>query len=137
MSTFRFEDKSTGKSWMARIVKKGDKYGLNNCLTHDKPASMVEFYDTSNGEQFVSRYYVVTFLGGIDDGVGLMLDGGCPAWNLDGESVDSVKEWIRKGEEKQAVQLTGEEVDHLLFALSCVDSDLQEHHNLVKKLKEF
>lgn len=136
MSTFRFEDKSTSKSWMVRIVKQGDKYGLNNCLTHDKPVSMVEFYDTSNGEQFVSRYYVETFLG-IDDGVGLMLDGGCSAWNLDAESVGSVKEWINNGEEKHAVQLTGEEVNHLLFALSCVDSDLQEHHSLVKKLKEY
>ena len=94
MSTFRFENKSTNKSWMARIVKQGDKYGLNNCLTHFQSASMVEFYDTSNGEQFVSRYYVETFLG-IEDGVGLMLDGGCSAWNLDGESVDSVKDWLK------------------------------------------
>lgn len=136
MSTFRFENKSTNKSWMVRIVKQGDKYGLNNCLTHFQSASMVEFYDTSNGEQFVSRYYVETFLG-IEDGVSLMLDGGSPQWNLDGESVGSVKEWIKKVEEKQAVQLTGEEVEHLLLALSCVDSELKEHHNLVKKLKEF
>ena len=94
MSTFRFENKSTDKSWMARIVKQGDKYGLNNCLTHDKPDSLVEFYDTSNGEQFVSRYYVETILG-IDDGVGLMLYGGSPQWNLDGKSVDSVKNWLK------------------------------------------
>lgn len=136
MSTFRFVNKSTEKSWMTRIVKQGDKYGLNNCLTHDKPASMVEFYDTSNGEQFVSRYYVETILS-IKNYCGLMLDACQPAWHLDGESVDSVKEWIKKGEEKQAVQLTAEEVSHLLFALSCVDSELQEHHNLLKKLKEF
>lgn len=94
MNTFRFDNKSTNKSWLVKIVKQGDKYGLNNCLTHFQPASMVEFYDTSNGEQFVSRYYVETFLG-IEDGVGLMLYGSCPAWNLDGESVDSVKDWLK------------------------------------------
>lgn len=94
MSTFRFENKSTEKSWLVKNVKQGDRYGLNNCLTHDKPTSMVEFYDTSNGEQFVQRYYVDTFLG-IGDGVGLMLDGGWSAWNLDGESVDSVKDWLK------------------------------------------
>lgn len=94
MNTFKFENETTGKSWLAKVVRKGDRYGLNNCLTHDKPASLVEFYDTSNGEQFVSRYYVETILG-IDDGVGLMLYGSCPAWNLDGESVDSVKDWLK------------------------------------------
>lgn len=94
MSTFRFENKSTGKSWMARIVKQGDRFGLNNCLTHDKPASMIEFCDTSNGEQFVvSRYYVETILS-IKNHCGLMLDAFQPAWHLDGESVDSVKEWL-------------------------------------------
>lgn len=94
MSTFRFENKSTNKSWLVRIVKQGDRYGLNDCLIHDKSASMVEFYDTSKKEQFVQRYYVETILG-IGGGVGLMLDGGCSAWNLDGESVDSVKEWLK------------------------------------------
>lgn len=79
---------------MVRIIRKGDRYGLNNCLTHDKPDSIVEFYDTSDKEQFVSRYYVSTILG-IKDGVGLMLDGGYSAWNLDGESVDSVKDWLK------------------------------------------
>ena len=94
MSTFHFKNKSTDKSWMVRIVKQGDKYGLNNCLTHDKPVSLVEFYDTSKGEQFVSRYYVETFMD-ISDGAGLMLYSGCPAWSLDRESVDSVKEWLK------------------------------------------
>ena len=47
MKTFRFENEGTNKSWMVKVIEKGDKYGLNNCLTHDKPANMVEFYDTS------------------------------------------------------------------------------------------
>lgn len=94
MSTFRFENKSTNKSWLVRIVKQGDRYGLNNCLIHDKPDSILEFYDTSNGEQFVSRYYVETFLG-IRKGMGLMLDGGSPQWDIDEESIDAVKEWLK------------------------------------------
>lgn len=57
-----------GKSWRVQLVFKGDKYGLDNCLTHDKNEPMVEFYDLSYPEkfgedgQFVSRYCLGTIL---------------------------------------------------------------------------
>ena len=57
-----------GKSWRVKLVLKGDKYGLDNCLTHDKDEPMVEFYDLSYPEtigedgQFVSRYSLGTIL---------------------------------------------------------------------------
>lgn len=59
-----------------RIVRAGDRYGRDNCLTYDKDEPLVEFYI---GEYFVSRYYVATILGtdryGSGEG-GLCLDGG-------------------------------------------------------------
>ena len=29
-----------------RIVRAGDRYGRDNCLTHDKDEPLVEFYDS-------------------------------------------------------------------------------------------
>lgn len=59
-----------------RIVRAGDRYGRDNCLTYDKDEPLVEFYI---GDYFVSRYYVATILGtdryGSGEG-GLILDGG-------------------------------------------------------------
>lgn len=86
-----------------RIVRKGGRYGLNNCLTHDKDEPMVEFYDsryphTEHG-QFVSRYYVATILGtdryGSGEG-GLCLDGGNrDQWTVSEKDMDTVREYLR------------------------------------------
>lgn len=52
-----------------RVVSKGQKYGLNNCLTHDSHDHLVEFYATKWASkefgvfgQFLSRYYFSTIL---------------------------------------------------------------------------
>ena len=59
-----------GKHLEARIIYKGDKYGLNDCLTYKEDKSpLVEFYVNGmdiNGKdykQFVSRYYLSTLEG--------------------------------------------------------------------------
>lgn len=74
------------------LVREGDKYGRDNCLTHDGEP-MVEFYDVrSAGKrgftklgQFVSRYYLKTLterpVGGIN------LDGGVPEWTIAADPV--------------------------------------------------
>ena len=55
-------------NYNARIVRKGDRYGLNDCLTHDEDDLMVEFYLDSHHDIhgprgfFVSRYYIGTLL---------------------------------------------------------------------------
>lgn len=84
-----------------RIIAKGDKYGLNNVMTHEDKhdmGPMVEFYDprfqhTPNG-QFVSRYYVSTILA-VDHG-GLCLDGSVPAWNVNAAQMDEVRATLRQ-----------------------------------------
>ena len=62
------------RSFAVVVVTQGDQYGLNDCLTHDRPGPMVEFYDTKSAGkdgfaphgQFVSRYNLTALLG-VDD----------------------------------------------------------------------
>ena len=86
-----------------RIVNKGDKYGLDNCLTHEGDKPLVEFYDTryphTEFGQFVSRYYVETILN--DDGYGpkdcgLILHGGVPEWTLSAKDMDTVRNFLKE-----------------------------------------
>ena len=52
------------------VIGKGDRYGRENCLTHDKDDQLVEFWDTKH-DQFVSRYYRSTLLKGNPTGLNL------------------------------------------------------------------
>lgn len=81
-----------------RIVRRGDTYGRNGCLTHRKDRPMVEFYDTTYAGswpdefsrdlgQFVSRYYWDTLKDHPTD-KGLALDNGIPQWSIPAESLD-------------------------------------------------
>lgn len=84
-----------GTPWLVRIVREGDRYGLNDCLVHDDPKPLVEFYDlrhmhTDRG-QFVSRYYAGTLQGHAG---GLNLDGGVPSWTIDGGTFSRVMSWV-------------------------------------------
>ena len=55
---------TTGDHLYARQISQGDKYGLNNCITHDKADPLVEFYIVGeDGPSFVSRYYRTTLKG--------------------------------------------------------------------------
>lgn len=87
-----------------RIVKNGDKYGRDFCLTYDENKPMAEFYDSryphTEFGQFVSRYYIGTLLnheGFYGDGTesGLCLDGGNPdEWSLSKEEMDVVRHYL-------------------------------------------
>ena len=97
---FKITDIKTDLDWTVRVVFKGDRYGLNWCLTHDEDEPMIEFYDAEydfevdlDGRvlgQFVSRYNADTLLEGFcsDWGHsykftnGLNLDGGIPKWSI-------------------------------------------------------
>ncbi len=87
-----------------RIVRAGDRYGLDNCLTHDKDEPLVEFYDSRYPHceygQFVSRYYVATILGTdrYGSGVGgLILDGGdIKRTTVSAQDMDTVREYLKE-----------------------------------------
>jgi len=73
-----------GVPFHVRVVCEGGRYGLDNCLTHDKAEPMVEYYDGRSG-QFVSRYYLDTLRERTDKHgrCGLALDCGVASWSLD------------------------------------------------------
>jgi len=80
-----------------KLIRAGDKYGLDDCLTHDGDP-MLEFYDpryqhTPIG-QFVSRYYVRTLLEG--NTTGLMLDTQHSDWQVDQEQMTEIRDWLKK-----------------------------------------
>ena len=92
---------SEGRIFGVRIIRKGDRYGLDDCLTVDG-APMVEFYDaTYRGPkfgprgQFVSRYYASTLLeGGRGRKEGLCLHGGEPVWSIDAGTMRAIREYV-------------------------------------------
>lgn len=80
---------ANGIVFAARLVHKGDFYGLNDCLCHDKDKPLVEFYDTRWRKefghhlgQFVARYDYQDLFNSMG-GSGLMLDGGNSEWCID------------------------------------------------------
>ena len=85
-------------TYFARLVLKGESYGLNDKLTHEKEEPMVEFFFNpkpgdlmSNPPYFVSRYYISTFL---SIKGGLLLDTDIKIPNLSAEDVKTVQEFI-------------------------------------------
>lgn len=88
-----------GRKFRVQIVRKGDRYGLDKCLTHADDEPMVEFYDLSYPEkfgaegQFVSRYSLST-LQTCRSG-GICLQGGVPAWNIDDAAMATVYKWMK------------------------------------------
>jgi len=92
-----FHDKITHLTWAVRIVEKGDKYGLKDCLTHEGDEPLVEFYDTryehTDLGQFVSRYFLETL---IDGEGGLNLQGGVPMWSINEPCMNRIRDWLRR-----------------------------------------
>ena len=88
------EIKAAGLAFTMRIVRKGDRWGLNDALTHNLDDPYVEFYDQRYTKgfgprgQFVSRYYLSTL---VEDrerlADGLDLYGGVASWSLDRQAM--------------------------------------------------
>lgn len=85
-----------GRRFGVRIVREGDRYGLDDCLTHDEREPLVEFYDMTYAGadfgprgQFVSRYYRCTLMD--QQFAGLDLDGGIDVWKVDAYAMDQVR----------------------------------------------
>lgn len=87
-----------GRQFNIRILKQGDKYGLNNCLTWKEEAMGVEIYDATHKHtefgQFISQYYAKTLINS-DSANGIDLDGGVPAWKIDGDNWQTVIQWLK------------------------------------------
>jgi hypothetical protein len=94
---------SRARPWRAVIIRDGDKYGLDNCLTVDD-GPLVEFYDMANTKmhgdagQFVARYYVETLVSAENFRVGLCLQGYAPEWEIDADTMLIIRLWLENQE---------------------------------------
>ena len=90
MITKLFNDE--GNKIKVCLIKRGDKYGLSNCVTHNEADPLVEFYDPRH---FVRRYYLSTILE-IEPGQGLCLEGSRYGYlAIEGPCLDKVKKWVK------------------------------------------
>jgi hypothetical protein len=94
---------AAGRAFNVRLVRQGDRYGLDDCLAHDCAEPLVEFWDASLENdprftkglgQFVSRYYLGTLTG--KEGFssqrdsriyGIHLCGHVPEWKVTGDNI--------------------------------------------------
>lgn len=85
-----------GDDFSIRLVQKGETYGLNRCITHDKDEPLVEFYDAEYKTkdfdplgQFVTRYQFSTMQKFInrEGNHGLNLYGGEEKWSVTKDNV--------------------------------------------------
>lgn len=132
--------------------------GLDGCLTYElnaysgAPAAahrasypLVEFYDTSQdaarfpGGQFVSRYYMTDLLE--DDSIAVSLDtmlkngnqfsldGGIPAWTVEGDDLAKVNDFLKKSCMEFCGSLPGDEKDEDGYSLSGEAKDATASRN--------
>jgi len=94
---YDFIDPETKRPWRVRFVRKGNRYGLDLCKTHEEVEPMVEFYDRKfagrgfpDEGQFVRPYCLSTLLK--RRGGRLHLDGSSEAWCI---SADGMREAMR------------------------------------------
>lgn len=150
-------DFTTGK-WRVHLIYPGERYGLDGCLTYElnaysgSPAAahrasypLVEFYDTSQdaarfpGGQFVSRYYMTDLLEDnsiavsidtmLKNGNQFSLDGGIPAWTVEGDDLAKVNDFLKKSCMEFCGSLPGDEKDEDGYSLSGEAKDATASHN--------
>lgn len=150
-------DFTTGK-WRVHLIYPGERYGLDGCLTYElnaysgAPAAahrasypLVEFYDTSQdaarfpGGQFVSRYYMTDLLE--DDSIAVSLDtmlkngnqfsldGGIPAWTVEGDDLAKVNDFLKKSCMEFCGSLPGDEKDEDGYSLTGEAKDATASRN--------
>ena len=95
-SKFHKVTNDAGKVFMIKVVRRGEAYGRNGCLTNDGEAAM-EVYDYTRPDfdpdfpgcgQLVGRWNVSALLANDWPNGGLNLHGGVPAWYLDGAAFE-------------------------------------------------
>jgi hypothetical protein len=92
-----------GRHFNVRILKQGDSYGRNACLTLEGHEPAVEFFDATheNNPDFFSdwgglgqftgcRYCIKTILKGPRQGLNL----GVSEWTIDSVAMDIVRAWL-------------------------------------------
>lgn len=119
--------------------------GVKPSAAHRASYPLVEFYDTSQdaarfpGGQFVSRYYMTDLLE--DDSIAVSLDtmlkngnqfsldGGIPAWTVEGDDLAKVNDFLKKSCMEFSGSLPGDEKDEDGYSLSGEAKDATASRN--------
>lgn len=119
--------------------------GMKPSAAHRASYPLVEFYDTSQdaarfpGGQFVSRYYMTDLLE--DDSIAVSLDtmlkngnqfsldGGIPAWTVEGDDLAKVNDFLKKSCMEFCGSLPGDEKDEDGYSLSGEAKDATASRN--------
>lgn len=119
--------------------------GVKPSAAHRASYPLVEFYDTSQdaarfpGGQFVSRYYMTDLLE--DDSIAVSLDtmlkngnqfsldGGIPAWTVEGDDLAKVNDFLKKSCMEFSGSLPGDEKDEDDYSLSGEAKDATASRN--------
>lgn len=92
------QDSVSQQTWVIRIIRQGEAYGLNDKLTHEGQMPMVEFFRYEQGDEdkgfFVSRYYVETLLASSTKSI--QLHGRDPAFTVHEQAFADVLQWLRE-----------------------------------------
>lgn len=94
MKTLTFTDikpNAEPREWRVRVIERGDKYGRDDCLTHQKLIPLVQF--CTPDDHMVSTYYAHTLLS-IPDHQGLCLDGGNREFDVTPTGIEQVKDFL-------------------------------------------
>lgn len=97
-----------GRAFTVRVVLMGDTWGRDDCLTHEEPDPLVEWYDLTYVDKFGPRgqkvsYYYLSTLADHDPARGLALDGGVPAWTVSAGNVADAVAFAREVVARQEV----------------------------------
>jgi hypothetical protein len=94
-----------GRTFRVRCVRKGQRYGLNDCLFHDRDEPLVEFIDVTPdleprplGDHFFMARYPAGLILQKPDGEDLWLYGRTLAWRIAPAQVRQVRDWLGASE---------------------------------------
>jgi hypothetical protein len=82
------------EGYTVRLVKKGDMYGRDHCLTHSEDDPLVEFYIVDDDDvfrSFISRYYLSTIMTR-SGGINLCSN----IYYTSDKTMIAVKQWLRE-----------------------------------------
>lgn len=106
MKTIQVVNQETKIPFNVVVIFKGEKYGLNDCLTHENEIPLVEFFDarynhTEYGQFTGGSYFAATLLGldgycsEIGSEGGLCLQGDISQWYIDVDTCKLIATWLK------------------------------------------
>lgn len=92
MTIITLPNNNQDRTFTARRINKGDRYGLNNVLVHDQDEPLVALTDITdpNKPQGLPPYYLQTLKEGKTPRSGLMFFGHAPDWSVSAENMQRV-----------------------------------------------